>query len=116
MGVYVDMSAGAAVGVSVGHSANVPVGLCACTAVDVSVGLSVDKPVGLSLVPRLAVAMVIAVEFDVELAVELAMASAMGLQGVPRHSVEAHGIPVEARGRSAVAHEVSAVVRRTPWK
>ena len=35
-----------------------------------------------------------------ELAVELAMARAMGLHGVPRHSVEAHGMSVEARGRS----------------
>ena len=50
------------------------------------------------------------------IAVEIAMASAMGLHGVPRHSVEAHGIPVEARGRSAVARGVSVVVRGTPWK
>ena len=83
------MSMGVSVGVSVGVSAG--------AAVDVSVGLSVDKPVGLSVVPRLAVEMAveIVVELAVELAVEIAMASATGLHGVPRHSVEAHGMPVE---------------------
>ena len=50
------------------------------------------------------------------LAVEIGMAGAMGLHGVPRHSVEAHGMPAEARGTSAVAGGVSAAVRGTPWK
>ena len=66
----------------------------------------------LSVVPRLAVE--IAVEIAVDTAVEIAMANAMGLHGVPRHSVEGHGMPVEARARSAVARGVSTVVREMP--
>ena len=55
---------------------------------------------GLSVVPRPAVVCRgclpwVAVEISVEIAVEIAMASAMGLHGAPRHSVEAHGMPVE---------------------
>ena len=105
------------------------VGLSPGAAVDVPVGLSVDKPVGRSVVPRLAVEIVVenavelAVDFAVDLAVEIVMASAMGLHGVPRHSVEAHGMPVEALGRSAVAVECPRLSverrgnsRRMPWR
>ena len=107
----VDVSAGAAVGVYVGRSANLSVGPSVGAAVDVSVGLSVDTPVGLSAVPRLSVQ--IAVESAVEIAVELAMASAKGLHGIPWHSVEAHGMTMESRGRSTVAR---GVVRGCRWK
>ena len=35
---------------------------------------------------------------------------------LPRHSVEARGMSVEASGRFGVARGVSAVVRRMPWR
>ena len=118
--VSADVSAGAIVGVSVGLSADVYVGVSAGAAVDVSVVPSVDKPVDRSVVPRLAV------EIAVETAVEIAMDSAMGIHCVPRHCVEAHRMPLEARRRSTVARgvcrfftwnavEIAVECRERPW-
>ena len=55
-------------------------------------------------------------EFAVERSVDIAMAGAMGLHGFLPHSVKAHGMPVDTRGKSAEARGLSVVVCLTPWR
>ena len=109
-----DVSVDKSVGVFVGMSVGVSVGF--------AVGASMDLFVGDRGLPWYA--MGAAVDLAVKIAAEVAMASAMGLHGVPLLATAFRGSPWNVRGSpwnvrgspwKVHGREVFAVVRGTPW-
>ena len=109
-----DVSVDKSVGVFVGMSVSVSVGF--------AVGASMDVSVGDRGLPWYAVGA--AVDLAVKIAAEVAMASAMGLHGVPLLAAAFRGSPWNVAWKPVKAREspwkvhgggVFAVVRGTPW-
>ena len=113
--------------------AGVSVGVAAGASVGVAVGVTVGIDVGLSVVPRLAVVCRECLPWRLPWRLPRALPwglpsrlpwleswTSTGFRDMPRHSVEAHGVPVEVRGVSPVAGGVSVENGRNsrgiPWR